>query len=365
MPAQTSSSLVTPAGDSRGNVYDLSRDELATHLTDLGYERFRSDQAWTWLYQHKVLSFADMSNLPVALREELPNHLRLGSLEVVQDIRSSDGETRKLALRLPDGQLIETVVMRYEGIRRTACISTQAGCAMGCVFCATGQMGFARQLSVGEIVEQALHVARLLEAEGERLSNVVLMGMGEPFHNYDNTLSAIRRLMDPDGLNIGQRHITVSTVGLVPAIRRFAGEDLQVRLAISLHAATDDERSALLPVNRRYPLSELLASVREYLDETNRRVTFEWTLIEGENDTPLQAHSLGSLLQGMLCHVNVIPLNPTTGYGGAPSSANRIDEFVRILEKTYGIATTVRVRRGIDVNAGCGQLKAAVLRLDQ
>jgi 23S rRNA (adenine2503-C2)-methyltransferase len=236
---------------------------------------------------------------------------------------------------------------------------------MGCVFCATGQMGFARQLSAGEIVEQALHVARMLEAEGERLSNVVLMGMGEPFHNYDNTLAAIRRLMDPDGLNIGQRHITVSTVGLVPAIRRFAAEELQVRLAISLHAATDEERSALLPVNRRYPLADLLAAVQEYIDQTNRRVTFEWTLIEGENDTPFQAHTLGSLLQGMLCHVNVIPLNPTSGYSGEPSNTDRINQFVHILEQTYSIPTTVRVRRGIDVNAGCGQLKAAVLNADQ
>lgn len=236
---------------------------------------------------------------------------------------------------------------------------------MGCVFCATGQMGFARNLSAGEIVEQALHVARILEAEGTRLSNVVMMGMGEPFHNYDNTLAAVRRLMDDEGLNIGQRHITVSTVGLVPAIRRFAEEDLQVRLAISLHAATDDERSALLPVNRRYSIADLLDAVRYYVDHTHRRVTFEWTLIEGENDTPFQAHRLGSLLKGMLCHVNVIPLNPTTGYSGEPSRSENIDAFVHILEKTYGLPTTVRVRRGIDVNAGCGQLKAAVLRGDQ
>jgi len=351
--------------DPHPNIYDLSRDELTARLTTLGYQRFRTDQIWTWLYQQKAKSFADMSNLPAEMRLLLPEHFRLGSIEAVQEILSSDGETRKLALHLPDGQLIETVLMRYEGVRRTACISTQAGCAMGCVFCATGQMGFARHLSVGEIVEQVLHGARLLEADGDRLSNVVLMGMGEPFHNYDNTLAAIRRLMDHEGLNIGQRHITVSTVGLVPAIRRFAAENLQVRLAISLHAATDDERSALLPVNQRYPIAELMAAVHDYINQTNRRVTFEWTLIEDENDTPSQAHALGSLLQGMLCHVNVIPLNPTTGYGGQPSNTDHINEFVHILEKTYQVPTTVRIRRGIDVNAGCGQLKAAVLRADQ
>jgi 23S rRNA (adenine2503-C2)-methyltransferase len=204
-------------------------------------------------------------------------------------------------------------------------------------------------------------VGRVLEAEGERLSNVVLMGMGEPFHNYDATLAAIRRLIDPEALGIGQRHVTVSTVGLVPAICRFAQEDLQVRLAISLHAATDTERGALLPVNRRYPLDELLAAVRDYVDQTGRRVTFEWALIERENDSAEQAHTLGKLLQGLLCHLNVIPLNPTSGYQGRPSDPTRIDQFVQIVE-SYGIPTTVRVRRGIDIHAGCGQLKAAVMK---
>lgn len=343
------------------NVYDLSRDELSATLQSWGYQRYRVDQLWTWLYGHKATDFAAMHTLPRELRERLAAEYRLGNLELVTEVWSSDGETRKAALRLPDGQIIETVLMRYEGVRRTACISTQAGCAMGCVFCATGQMGFARHLSAGEIVEQALYVARILEADGERLSNVVLMGMGEPFHNYDATLTAIRGLMDEDGLNIGQRHITVSTVGLAPAIRRFAGEGLQVRLAISLHAATDTERSALLPVNRRYPLAELLGAVRGYIAATNRRVTFEWTLIAGENDTPETAHRLGALLEGLLCHVNVIPLNPTSGYAGQPSDPERVARFVGILE-SYGLPTTVRVRRGIDVNAGCGQLKADLQR---
>jgi 23S rRNA (adenine2503-C2)-methyltransferase len=282
----------------------------------------------------------------------------LGELELATEQNSLDGTVKRL-YRLPDGQMIESVLMPYDDDRRTACISTQAGCAMGCVFCATGQMGFARHLTETEIFEQALMFARDLEVEGERLSNVVLMGMGEPFHNYDATMAAVRRLMND--LGIGARHITVSTVGLVPMIRRFGDEGLQVKLAISLHAATDEERSALLPVNRRYPLSELMEACRYYIEKTGRRVTFEWTAIQGQNDTPEQAHALGKLLKGMLCHVNIIPLNPTGGYVYGPSAAERIDRFVAILEE-YGVPATVRVRRGIDINAGCGQLKAEVLR---
>jgi 23S rRNA (adenine2503-C2)-methyltransferase len=342
------------------NLYDLSHPQLADLLQQWGEPRYRADQLWQWLYQRKATDFASMHTLPAALRERLAAETRVGGAKIVKERHSSDRETRKYLLRLPDGQLIETVLMEYSGVRRTACISTQAGCAMGCVFCATGQMGFARNLTAGEIVEQAVHVGRVLEVEGERLSNVVLMGMGEPFHNYDATLAAIRRLIDPESLGIGQRHVTVSTVGLVPAIRRFAQEDLQVRLAISLHAATDQERSALLPVSKRYPLNALLGAVRDYVGQTGRRVTFEWALIERENDSTEQAHTLGRLLKGLLCHLNVIPLNPTRGYRGRPSDPGRIDQFIQIVE-SYGIPTTVRVRRGIDIHAGCGQLKAAVL----
>jgi 23S rRNA (adenine2503-C2)-methyltransferase len=222
-------------------------------------------------------------------------------------------------------------------------------------------MGFGRHLTATEIVEQAVYFARDLAAKGERLSNVVLMGMGEPFHNYDHTLVAIRRLMRD--LGIGARHITVSTVGLVPQIRRFADEGLQVKLAISLHAATDAARSALLPVNKRWPLDALLDACRYYVEKTGRRITFEWALIHGENDTPDQAHQLGRLLQGLLCHVNLIPLNPTPGYHGGPSAPARVDAFVQILAQ-YSVSATVRVRRGIDIEAGCGQLKAAVIHPD-
>jgi 23S rRNA (adenine2503-C2)-methyltransferase len=251
--------------------------------------------------------------------------------------------------------------MPYDDGRRTACISTQAGCAMGCVFCATGQMGFARHLTAGEIIEQVAHFARILEAEGERLSNVVLMGMGEPLHNYDATLRAIHRMTDPDSLGIGQRHITLSTVGLVPAMRRYADEGLQVKLAVSLHAATDEERSALLPVNQRWPLAELMDACRYYVEKTGRRLSFEWALIRGENDTVEQASRLGQLLHGLLCHVNLIPLNPTNGYEGQPSDPARVKAFIDTLS-LYNIPSSVRVRRGVDIEAGCGQLKAEVVR---
>jgi 23S rRNA (adenine2503-C2)-methyltransferase len=303
-----------------------------------------------------------MNNLPAPLREKLKAETMLGNMTIAAERQSKDGTLKRL-YRLPDGQFIESVLMPYEDGRRTACISTQAGCAMGCVFCATGQMGFVRHLTSGEIVQQALYFARILEAEEDRLSNVVLMGMGEPLHNYDATLTAIERLTAPDGLGIGQRHITLSSVGLVPAIRRFADEGLQVKLAISLHAATDEERSALLPVNKRWNLEELLDACRYYIEKTGRRVTFEWALIAHENDTPEQAETLGKLLQGINCHVNLIPLNPTQGYTGKPSDPERVEAFMKILER-YGVSSTVRVRRGIDIDAGCGQLKAEVIRLD-
>ncbi len=231
---------------------------------------------------------------------------------------------------------------------------------MGCVFCATGQMGFFRNLSVGEITNQALYFARLLASDGEKVTNIVMMGMGEPLHNYDNTLQAVDNLTDSRGFNLGARKITISTVGLVPAIRKYADERRQSSLAVSLHAATDQERDRLIPINRRWPLSELMDACCYYINKTRRRITFEWALISGENDTLEQAASLGKLLQNMLCHVNLIPLNPTAGYGGQPSSKIRVTAFQEVLLK-HGISSTVRVRRGIDIKAGCGQLRDRLL----
>ena len=343
------------------NLYDLSFDDLSNYVVELGDKKFRAKQLWNWMYNHRVDNFDAMQNLPKTLIEKLKDNATLGTLTLVAQENSNDG-TEKRLYKLHDGQLIESVLMPYEDDRRTACISSQAGCAMGCVFCATGQMGYSRNLTSTEIFEQAMRFARELEADGDRLSNIVLMGMGEPFHNYDATMTAVRRLMDD--LGIGQRHITISTVGLVPQIRRFADEGLQVKLAVSLHKADNTERSELMPVNRRWNIEELIEACRYYTQQTNRRITFEWAAIAGENDTPQEAHKLGRLLAGLLCHVNIIPLNPTGGYSGIPADSTNIEKFINILNH-YNVSATVRVRRGIDISAGCGQLKTAVNRANE
>jgi 23S rRNA (adenine2503-C2)-methyltransferase len=295
------------------------------------------------------------------LRQKLDAAFNFRDLAPAAEAESSDGQTRKRLFRLPDGHAIETVMMGYAR-RRTLCISTQAGCAMGCVFCATGQMGFRRHLSAGEIVAQVLWFARELRAaprparsNGDRLTNIVVMGMGEPFHNYDATMQAVDVLNDPEGFNFGARRITLSTVGLVPMIERFAEERRQVNLAVSLHAATDALRTELLPINKRYPLNVLFAAVRKYYETSRRRVTFEWALIQGKNDSPEQARALARLAAGLPCHVNVIPLNPTRSYAGQATTRERAAAFKAALE-SHGLPCTIRVRRGIDINAGCGQL---------
>ncbi len=338
------------------DLYTLDMAALTALVREMNQPAFRAKQLWGWLYERGAQDFSEMSNLPRGFRERLSAECRLGSLSTVVEQRSEDGTIKRL-YRLPDGKSIESVLMCYADNRRTACISSQAGCAMGCTFCATGQMGFARHLTADEIFEQAQRFSAELQKKGERLSNVVMMGMGEPLHNYDAALESIRRLMRD--LGIGARHITISTVGLPKGIRRFAAEGLQVKLAISLHAATDAVRSSMLPVNRKYPISELLDAVREYIEVSGRRVTFEWALIAGENDSVAEAARLGRLLRGMKCHVNLIPLNPTKEYGGRPTSAAEVAAFVAELGR-HRIPATVRVRRGIDIDAGCGQLSERV-----
>ena len=340
------------------DLYALDEAGLASQLQLWGQPAYRVGQLRRWMYERGARDFDAMTDLPRGLRERLLADACLGTMEVATEQVARDGTVKRL-YRLRDGQLIESVLMPYRDERRTACISSQAGCAMGCVFCATGQMGFARHLDAAEIVEQATRFAVELAARGERLSNVVLMGMGEPLHNYDAVLVAVRRLMSD--LGIGARHITLSTVGLVPRIRQLAEEGLQITLAISLHAATDEERAALLPVNRRWPLAELIDACHFYVARTGRRVTFEWALIAGKNDGVEVAHRLGRLLRGLQAHVNLIPLNPTRGYDGAPTAAPEAERFVEVLA-THGVPATVRVRRGIDIDAGCGQLKSSVLR---
>ena len=339
-------------------IYDLDLPAISEYIAAWGGPPYRATQIWQGLYQHFHDSPTEFSNLPKPLRDKMANEFDFTGIQPVRYLDSSDGQTRKTLFKLPNGQLIEAVLMRYDK-RRTLCISSQAGCAMGCVFCATGQMGFKNHLSSGQIVAQVMYYARMLNAEGIAVTNIVVMGMGEPFHNYDNTMKAIDRLNDAQGYNFGARRFTVSTVGLAPMIRRFADERRQVNLAISLHAADDALRLSMMPVNKKYSIDDLLDACRYYVEKTGRRVTFEWALIQGVNDTPQQAHLLSKRLKGLLCHVNAIPLNPTKGFAGKATTRDRGEKFKAILEGA-GIACTIRLRRGIDIQAGCGQLAGFV-----
>jgi len=330
----------------------LFPDELEQLVLGLGEPAYRARQIFLNIHRRGVLDPAEMTDLPVALRERL--HYA-GSQEV-RRLQSMDGLTAKLLLRLHDGQEIEAVEMNTasDGGRKTICVSTQAGCAMGCVFCVTGQFGFARNLEAGEVVEQVLRFSR-----PERpVTNVVFMGMGEPLANYAETLRAIRLLVHPDGLRLGARRITVSTSGLVPEMRRLASEGLQVGLAISLHAPNDALRSSLMPVNRRWPIAAVLDAADNYVKSTGRRVSFEYTLMAGVNDADGLADDLARLLRGRLCHVNLIPLNPSEDPSLHASSADRALAFESRLRQA-GVAATIRVNRGRDILAACGQLRLA------
>lgn len=337
------------------NLYDLAFDELHRLMVSLGGSSYHAERVWQGLYRELAADVAHIDGMRADVNDALAAAAHVGRLEVATAVHSSDGHTRKFLLALADGSQIETVLMRFKG-RWTACVSTQVGCAMGCVFCATGQMGFTRHLTPGEIVAQVVFVNRVLAAENDTLRNIVLMGMGEPLHNYDNTMTAVDILMDRRGMAIAPKHITLSTVGIVPGILRLAREERPFRLAVSLHGATDAERQKLVPPARRWPLAELMHACRVYTEKRNRHIFFEWTLIDGQNDTPEQAHALGQLLHGIDAHVNLIPLNPTPGYNGRPTQRPQVKEFQAILT-TYGIPSTVRQRRGIDIAAGCGQLK--------
>jgi 23S rRNA (adenine2503-C2)-methyltransferase len=340
-------------------IYDFDFPELSARIKSWGEPKFRGKQVWEGLYKNLWTKPAEFSNLSKSLRAKMGDLLEFDVLKPITTQESKDGDTRKILYELHDGRRIETVIMHYDREdkqdRNTVCISTQVGCAMGCTFCATGQMGFKRQLSGGEIVAQVIYAARQLQDEGEKLTNVVVMGMGEPFHNYEATMEAIDRLNDAKGFAFGARRFTVSTVGLIPFIRRFAEEKRQVNLAISLHAATDELRESLLPIDKKYPIAELLEVCRYYVAQTHRRITFEWALIEGVNDTPEQAHILARKVKGLLCHVNAIPLNPTRGFKGHGAGMARAKIFRDTLQEN-GVSCTIRAHRGIEIQAGCGQL---------
>jgi len=341
------------------DLLDLSKSEISKLFSGWGFSNFYTTQLWTNLYIELARNFHELSNLKPEILAVLRQHTKLTPLKQVKAVSSGDGLTKKYLLQLEDGLLIETVLMRFRE-RETVCISTQVGCAMGCIFCATGQMGFQRHLSTGEIVSQFIHVARAYDPKEERPRNIVLMGMGEPFHNFGATVKALDIFMDPRGLSIGPRYITVSTVGIPKAIRRFADKRIPINLAVSLHAATDRERDALIPVNRKWNLGELMQSCRYYSKVSSRRIFFEYALIASKNDTTAQAHSLGRLLSGIDAHVNLIPLNTTEGYGGRPSSEDSVISYQKVLAE-YDIPSTVRQKRGLDISAGCGQLYARYL----
>ena len=348
------------------SLYDLTRSGLDEFVVARGGRPNHAARVWRYLYRELVADVAEMLALPARLRSRLEADAIVPSLVVAEETPSRDGLTRKYLLELGDGQRVETVQMHFRG-RATACLSSQVGCALGCVFCATGQMGFTRNLSTSEIVAQAVHVARALGGDsrpgttrdrGHTVSNIVLMGMGEPLLNYDAVMRAINILRDSGGLAIGAKQITLSTVGVVPGIIRLADERRPRSLAVSLHAATQDERAALVPAARTWPLDALLDACRYYTSRLERRIFFEWTLIEGRNDSPEQARALAELLRGIPAQVNLIPLNPTVGYDGAPGRSEAAARFAQILRES-GLPVSIRQRRGLDIAAGCGQLAVA------
>jgi 23S rRNA (adenine2503-C2)-methyltransferase len=361
------------------NLYDLTLPDLEALLRTWGQPAYRARQIYRQLYINLVDDPLAMTDLPLALRERLAAETRIGTLQLARLQTADEGLTRKALFQLPSGEVVESVLMVYPD-RATACVSTQAGCAMGCVFCATGRLGLLKNLTPGQIVEQALWAARELRVKStefkvrnasadqgseapdpqlltlnSQLTNVVFMGMGEPFANYDRWWQSVERLHDPNGFNLGARGLTVSTVGLVPGIRRLAGAALPINLAISLHSPDDLLRSEMMPINRRYPIAELLDATRDYIAQTHRRVSFEYVLLQGKNDQPEQAIALAALLQGMLCHVNLIPWNPVPGTPLDRSDRARVLRFQQEL-LARGIACTVRVERGMAIAAACGQL---------
>jgi 23S rRNA (adenine2503-C2)-methyltransferase len=352
------------------DLLNLTKSQLRDWLTSQGEPAYRAAQIDQWIYRALVIDFNAMTNVPHDLRARLKAETKIGAPQVVTQTDSADGLTRKVLLQLDDGQTVETVLMLYPDApnspelqepavkRRTVCISTQVGCPIGCPFCATGQAGYVRNLQPGEIVAQVLHFARVLKPD--TLTNIVVMGMGEPLMKFDVTWQALETLTDPDRFAMGARRITVSTSGQVPGIERMAREKSQINLAVSLHAPDDELRNVLVPLNRKYPLKELMHAVRDYVAQTKRRVTFEYALMDNLNDQPAQARALAKLLNKLLCHVNLIPLNPTAAspYGRTPYE--RVKQFEKILVEA-GIPTTLRVEKGIEIAAGCGQLRQKTL----
>ncbi len=339
---------------------ELNQRELGTVLAELGAQPFRARQIWRNVHHRFETDFEAMTDLPASLREILAQRLRIAPAEVVSDLSNNDGSTTKSLLRLDDGELVEAVLMRYDPFgrrrtRKTVCVSSQAGCAMRCVFCATGVQGYRRQLSAGEMLVQVLQLGHVAAQEKSRLTNVVFMGMGEPLANYDALDIALQRLSDPDGFAMSPRRITVSTVGLLPGIQRLGVDHPQVNIAISLHAPDDALRKELVPVPGA-SLGELIKAAHAHISATGRRISFEYVLLAGLNDAPTQARALGKLLRGLNCHVNLIPINPSPGVVGKRPTRTATLAFQSALTEA-GVGATVRVEKGRDILAACGQLR--------
>ncbi|HWI52060.1 MAG TPA: 23S rRNA (adenine(2503)-C(2))-methyltransferase RlmN [Symbiobacteriaceae bacterium] len=338
----------------------MTLEEMAAFVQELGEPKFRAKQLFQWVYQKCARSFSEMTNLSAAFRAKLEEAAVLALTEEETRQEAAPTDTAKYLFRLADGQKVESVLMRHD-YGNAVCVTTQVGCRMGCTFCASTFGGLVRNLTAGEIVDQILMMQRDLP-EGQRVGSVVLMGSGEPMENYDNCLKAIRLMHDPEGLNIGYRHITISTSGLVEGMRRLAGEGLPITLALSLHAPNDRLRSQLMPVNRQFPVAEVLAAAIDYGEKTGRRVTYEYLLIEGVNDNPEQALELAGLLRGTLAHVNLIPMNPVSERPQyRRPGRERVNHFRDLLEAN-GVTATIRREMGGDIDAACGQLRNRVAR---
>ena len=354
------------------NIYDFSKFELEEFLTSKSYPKYRTSQIWRYLYRNNIDNFEDMKNIPTDLISDLNKYFFVEKLNEVNYVISKDKSTYKSLFELSDNLRIETVLMNYPSDdhrkpRKTICVSSQVGCALGCTFCATGQQGFFRQLKAGEIISQIMYFKKLEEKKYfdsylskpeksyDGIKNIVFMGMGEPLANFNNTIKAIKILNDPNGINLGARSITISTVGLVPEIIKLSKENIQINLAVSLHAPDNFTREQTVPINKRYPIEMLIDACKKYIQQTNRKIFFEYVLLSGQNDSTKHANDLGVLLKGMLAHVNLIPVNPTKLSEYKRTSDSMIIKFQNELKKS-GIPSTVRMEKGIEVSAGCGQL---------
>lgn len=336
-------------------IYSYSLKSLENLMVEMGEKKFRAKQIFTWLYRKRVLSFQEMSDIKVELQEKLASRFVIDPLKVREKQVASDGTT-KFLFELQDGSLIETVMMIYE-FGKSVCVTSQVGCNMGCTFCASGLLKKKRDLSSGEIVAQIMHIQRLLDESEDRISNVVVMGTGEPFDNYDNVMEFLATVNDDLGIAIGARHLTVSTCGLVPKIIEFGKCGIQYNLAISLHAPNDELRSELMPINKAYPLDELMAALREYSSYSNRRITLEYILLRDKNDSPKHAEQLAKLIKGMNAYVNLIPYNMVDEHGYKQVDRKGAMAFYNELMKR-NVRATLRKEHGSDIDAACGQLRA-------